>query len=158
MTRYFRPICHVLLAFLALLLFGSLAITLDGLQDNLQHADMAVIPGSRVEPDGSPSPMLQARLDRAVELYRQGYFKLVLVSGGQGKEGYDEAAIMGSYLQSKGIQPDAIMEDHKGDTTWMTAKNTIQMICDRRAHGDRSIQSVMIISQYFHVPRIRLSF
>jgi SanA protein len=78
---------------LFLLIAASIAIVIAGLNDNLHAADLAVVPGSKVRPDGQPSLMLRARLDHAVDLYRKGYFKLVLVSGGHGWEGYDEPAV-----------------------------------------------------------------
>jgi vancomycin permeability regulator SanA len=131
---------------------ASLAIVLAGLDDRLHPADLAVVLGSKVRPDGQPSEMLRARLDHAVKLYREGYFKLVLVSGGHGKEGYDEPAVMKHYLEAHGIPRDAILEDNDGITTWMTARNTARII------SSRHLKSVLVISQYFHMPRCRLAF
>ncbi len=137
---------------LALLLLASLAVAIDGLQDNLHPADLAVVLGNKVNPDGNPSEMLQARLDRTVELYREGYFRLILVSGGHGKEGYDEPVVMRHSLEKAGIPPSAIFEDNGGLTTWDTAQNTARFL---REHH---LQSVLIISQYFHLPRCRMAF
>jgi len=88
---------------LILLLLACLALMVDGLQDNLHPADVAVVLGSKVNPDGVPSLMLRARLDETVELYREGYFKVVLVSGGHGREGYDEPVVMRHYLEKAGL-------------------------------------------------------
>ncbi|MBH0142681.1 YdcF family protein, partial [Pseudomonas syringae pv. tomato] len=59
-------------------------IAMDGLSDNAQTSDAAIVLGSKVTPDGVPSARLQARLDRAVELYRQGRVRNIIVSGGTG--------------------------------------------------------------------------
>jgi uncharacterized SAM-binding protein YcdF (DUF218 family) len=147
-----RIVAFLLLGLFVVLFIGSCLITANGLQDDLQRVDLAVVLGSRVEPDGTPSPMLQARLDRTVELFRKGYFKLILVSGGLGKEGYSESGVMKHYLEAKGISSVAIIEDSTGSNTWRTAENTAQIL------DDRHLESVMIISQYFHVPRVRLAF
>ena len=137
--------------------FGILAIagvglTLLGINDNLHSADLAVVLGNKVNPDGTPSIMLQARLDHAAALYHQSYFKVILVSGGHGKEGYDEPSVMRAVLQEAGVPRSAIYEDDKGTTTWETARNTRLFL-----HRHR-LKSVLIISQYFHVPRCRLAF
>ncbi len=135
-------------------LFGvSVAIVVAGVNDHLHAADLAVVLGSKVNTDGRPSLMLKARLDHAIALYRKGgYFKLVLVSGGLGREGYDEASVMRAYLVTHGVPPDAILEDHEGYTTWMTAKNTAHLMAERH------LKSVLVISQYFHMARCRLAF
>ena len=101
-----------------------LTIALDGLNDNLHAADLAVVLGNKVQPNGQPSQMLKARLDHTIDLYRQGCFKLILVSGGHGKEGYDEPVVMRRYLEANEIPHNAIFEDNGGYTTWQTAQNT----------------------------------
>ena len=152
MRFFLRRLVQLILSLLVLLLVGSLTITLAGLHDKLHPADLGVVLGSKVEPNGTPSPALQARLDHAAGLYRQGYFKLILVSGAHGKEGYDEPAVMRHYLESLGVSPDAIFEDEEGSTTWKTAQNTARFLREHR------LNSVLIISQYFHMPRCRLAF
>jgi vancomycin permeability regulator SanA len=142
----------VILSQLIVLFGASLGVILAGLSDNLHAADLAVVLGSKVNPDGRPSLMLQARLDQAIKLYREGCFKVVLVSGGRGREGYDEATVMGQYLESHGVPHDAILEDNDGATTWMTAKNTARIMVGHH------LKSVLIISQYFHIARCRLAF
>ena len=57
---------------LGIFLLGTGLLVLDGLCDHLGHADVALVLGSRVELDGSPSLRLRARLDRTLELYRAG--------------------------------------------------------------------------------------
>jgi vancomycin permeability regulator SanA len=128
------------------------AIIISGLHDNLHQADVAVVLGNKVEPDGTPSPALKARLDHTLDLYRQGYFPKILVSGAHGKEGYDEPRVMARYLEDNGVPISAIYEDNQGFNTWATAKNTAAFL--KRHH----LNSVLVISQYFHMPRCRLAF
>jgi vancomycin permeability regulator SanA len=137
---------------LAALALACLGVAIDGLHDNPHPADLAVVLGNKVNLDGSPSEMLQARLDHTADLYRQGYFKLVLVSGGHGKEGFDEPVVMRRVLEKDGIPASAIFEDNDGLTTWDTAQDTVRFLREHHLH------SVFIISQYFHVPRCRLAF
>jgi len=55
-------------ALLIWFLVHTLIITIDGLNDNIEYSDVAVVLGNKVELDGYPSKRLQGRLDRAVEL------------------------------------------------------------------------------------------
>jgi vancomycin permeability regulator SanA len=135
----------------ALFALATALLVFSGLNDKLGHADAALVLGSKVEPDGTPSPRLRARLDRTIELYGAGYFPFIIVSGGTGKEGFDEAVVMQTYLRTKGIPPDRIFIDNRGTTTFMSARNTLQIA------RPRSIKSVLVISQYFHIPRSRLA-
>ncbi len=76
--------------------FGThtVLITIDGLRDNIQKADAGIVLGNKVETGGKPSNRLKARLDKTIELYRKGFLKYIIVSGGIGKEGFDEAEVM----------------------------------------------------------------
>ncbi|MGO4373485.1 YdcF family protein [Paenibacillus sp. MCAF20] len=127
-------------------------VIIDGLNDELKPADVAVVLGNKVEVNGQPSNRLIARLDTSVELYNGGYFTIIIVSGGIGKEGFDEARVMKSYLVDKGIPEDKIIEDNNGYNSYMTAQNTSKII------DDLELDSVMVITQYFHVSRTKLAF
>lgn len=136
---------------LAGVLLGTALLVVSGLQDQKSRADVALVLGSKVERNGTPSRRLQSRLDRTVELYKEGYFPVIIASGGMGKEGYDEAAVMKTYLVSKGIPSSQIILDSGGRTTFDSAKNTLQIA--RQKH----YKSVFVVSQYFHIPRARLA-
>lgn len=134
----------------AFLLASTLLVAM-GMSDEIHEADVAVVLGNTVNPDGSPSRRLAARLDMAVELYHRSMFKNVIVSGGVGREGFDEAAVMKDYLARRGIPQDRIIVDSLGVTTAATAKNTAAIA--KKHHW----LSVLVISQYFHIPRCRLA-
>ncbi|URN93760.1 MAG: YdcF family protein [Candidatus Pristimantibacillus lignocellulolyticus] len=127
-------------------------VVIDGLNDELKHVDAAVVLGNKVEVNGQPSIRLKARLDRSIELYKDGYYSFIIVSGGTGKEGFDEARVMKSYLVDKGIPEDNIIEDNNGYNSYMTAQNTSKIM------DELKFESVMVISQYFHVSRTKLAF
>ena len=129
-----------------------MALIIDGLTDDLHPADVAVVLGNKVERNGEPSERLRARLDRAVELYNRGFFPNVIVSGGLGKEGFDEAVVMKAYMVGQGVPDETVLLDSEGWTTSDTAKNA------RRIMSERDWKSAMVISQYFHMSRSRLAF
>jgi uncharacterized SAM-binding protein YcdF (DUF218 family) len=112
---------------------------------------VAVVLGSRVYDDGRPSPSLSGRLDEAVALYRWGLFASVIVSGGTEPNGIREADVMKAYLAAHGVPALAIITDAHGDTTRKTAINAAAIMQARGFH------SVLVISQYFHMPRCRLA-
>ena len=132
-------------------LLATTALVLTGINDKLAPADVIVVPGNTIMPDGTPSPRLQARLDVALKQFQAHRAPRILVSGATGKEGFDEAASMARYLAKRGVPASAIIEDNQGWTTDATARNAAALM---RAHGWKT---AMVATQYFHVPRFRLA-
>ena len=151
MSRRARRYLLMLGAAIGSVLLGTVILAVAGLHDHLGRADVALVLGSKVQLDGTPSPRLRARLDRTRELYRAGYFPSVIVSGGTGREGYDEASVMRDYLVSHGIPADRVIVDSGGTTTFASAQNAIQIAREHR------FESIFVVSQYFHLPRARLA-
>lgn len=118
----------------------------------MQKADAMVVFGNTVERSGVPSKRLAARLNRAEELYKSKFADVIIVSGGLGKEGYDEAKVMKDYLVAKGIPAQDIIEDNTGNTTYDTAKNTQKIL------KEQNKKSVILVSQYYHLARAKLAF
>jgi len=129
-----------------------LLVTFDGFNDEKQIVDVGVVLGNKVEIDGTPSDRLISRLEKTAELYSSGYFSYILVSGGVGVEGFDEAEVMKRYLVQKGIPDDKIITDSMGLNTRMTAQNT------RKIMDAMGVKSVMVITQFYHISRTKLAF
>lgn len=121
-----------------------------GVKDDIMPSDVGIVLGSSVTAAGEPSPRLQARLDRAGELWQAGVFPVVIVSGGIEPEGRDEAAVMARYLEQHWhIPPSAILLDATGNTTHDTACHSAALMQQYGYH------SALVISQYFHIARSR---
>jgi len=148
-NRFASPVT-IILFLIVLLASGTIAV--DGLTDHPGAADLAVIPGNTVHEDGTVSDRLKARLDTALDLYQQGYFKTILVSGGIGREGQNEAKAMHNYLVERSIPAAAIFLDETGNNTALTALHTKALM---ERHGWRS---VLIVTHYYHIPRCRMLF
>ncbi len=146
--RYWKPI---LLVPVACFVLAAAAIAVAGLRDRLVPADAIVVLGNTVNPDGQPSPRLRARLDCALTAYRLKLAPLLIVTGGVGKEGYDEAAVMAHYLVAHGVPAAAVLVDSAGNDTAASAANVA------RIAGERHLTSVLVASQYFHLPRASLA-
>lgn len=136
----------------AFVLINALFITCDGLNDDINSSSVAIILGNKVNEDGSPHPRLQARLDRGLKLYQQGTVPKLIVSGGLGKEGHYEGDVMADYLMNAGVKPEDIIIDNVGINTHASAINYAQL---QEKHG---FNSVIIVSQFFHISRSRLAF
>lgn len=95
-----------------------------GSVNSAMTADVAVVLGNKVHADGRVHKRLAARLDAAVQVYREKRCRAVIVSGGKGKSGYDEATAMARYLVGKGVPMRDVVLDHNGVNTWETAKFT----------------------------------
>ncbi len=146
-----RRLKFLLLIGLCFFLLAVGIIVLEGVNDNVADADLIVVPGHTVTADGTPSPRLKARLDVALKVFREHRAPLIFVSGGTGKEGFDEAVSMSNYLIKNGVPAMAIVKDSFGVDTFATAKNAANFM---RANG---LKSVIVATQYFHVPRTKLA-
>jgi uncharacterized SAM-binding protein YcdF (DUF218 family) len=129
-----------------------MALLVDGRERIPQHADLAVVLGSKVHEDGDPCALLRDRLDRALSLYEQGRVPRILVSGGLGTEGHQEADVMADYLIRAGVPAARVLRDPHGLTTYATALNT------RALMSKRGWKSAIAVSTYFHLSRCRLAF
>jgi DUF218 domain len=85
-----------------------------------QPADVAIVLENTVYADGSPSPRLAARLDRAISI---GHTNLFFVSGGNDECGTGEALAMHRYLVRRGVPSNNIVVSGAGNDTWSTARN-----------------------------------
>jgi vancomycin permeability regulator SanA len=123
---------------------------MDGLTDEKVPADIGVILGNTINPDGTLSERLEKRCDKGIELFKDSLVRILIVSGGLGKEGYYEGTKMSEYLIAHGVPKEKIIIDNNGNTTEQTAMNVKNM--------NLPIQSVTVISQYYHLTRTKLAF
>jgi len=108
------------------------------------RAEVAVVPGALVEPDGDMSTMLAARVEQASRLWHADKVEKVLVSGDHGSWKYDEPDTMRKALIEDGVDPRDVFEDHAGFDTWAT------MVRAREIFG---VRSAVVVTQGFHMPR-----
>jgi uncharacterized SAM-binding protein YcdF (DUF218 family) len=152
MSKLIRWIGILAFCSVVLWLISALILVVSGLREQVERADVAVVLGNEVYLSGEPSPQLKARLDRALDLFRRHFFPQIVVSGAIEKSGIDESLGMRQYLMKHGVPAEAIILDPRGLNTMATAENMMALI---NQHGWNRI---MVISQYFHLPRCRLAF
>ena len=130
----------------------SIFIIFDGLNDRNSKADVAIVLGNKVNEDGTLSDRLKARLDKSIELYKNGRVKKIIVSGGLGKEGFWEANEMEKYLIENQISSQNIIVDNFGNDTEKTVENSIKIL------DSLHYKTAISVSQYFHQTRTKMLF
>jgi SanA protein len=111
---------------------------------DVPHAQVAIVPGALVKPDGRMSGMLADRVHQAEALWRAGKVDRILVSGDHGSWAYDEPDTMRKALVADGVPARVIFEDHAGFDTWAT------MV---RARNIFDVRDAVVVTQGFHMPR-----
>ena len=111
------------------------------------NLDYLVVLGAQVRADGSPSAVLQYRLDAALDYLADNPSTRCIVSGGQGpNEPMPEALGMKDYLVRHSVSEDRIIiEDQSGNTTQNIA-NSLQFANPAR---DR----IGVVTNNFHLYR-----
>ena len=139
------------LAFAAGLAYiASLMLVLIGAaRDDRQPADAIVVLGA-AQYNGRPSPVLEARLAHGEQLWRQGFARWIIVTGGkQAADRFTEAEAGRRWLVKRGIPEDRIVLEAEGRTTeasmtavaaWMTA---------------HALSRVLLVSDPFHSARLQ---
>ena len=123
-----------------------------GLSDYRTSVDAVVVFGAKVHPDGLLSASLANRVDAGIELYQEGYTPLLIMSGGTGVEGINEAEAMRDYAIKRGVPASAILVDSQGNSTELTVEHTIS-IAERQG-----FQSIGAVSSFYHLARIKMLF
>jgi uncharacterized SAM-binding protein YcdF (DUF218 family) len=119
-------------------------------QDQRQPVDAIVVLGA-AQYNGRPSPVLRARLDHALGLYRDRLAPLILVTGGVGRGDTTSEALAGRrYLIAHGVPPDAVVAQSEGRTTMASMTAVTAWL-----HG-RGLRRALLVSDPFHMFRLRL--
>ena len=107
-------------------------------------AEVALIPGAAILPNGAPTSIFIDRVDTAIDLYKEGKMLKILVSGDNSTVSHNEVNPVRLYLLSKGIPDQDIFLDHAGFDTYSSMY---------RARDIFGVTSVLITTQSFHLPR-----
>ncbi len=99
-------------------IFGSEGSIVTEQEAQTYNADAVVVLGASVLADGTPSPILQDRLDDGIALYFAGAAPKILMSGDNGTASYNEVKAMKAYAISKGVPSEDIFCDHAGFSTY----------------------------------------
>ena len=127
------------------------AIAATARMDNAQTADAIAVFGA-AEYAGHPSPVLHARLDRALSLYQRGLAPLIVTLGGGSPRdaGNTEGAAGRDYLLANGVPGDHILAETTSVDTEQQVDDLALLAVERRLH------TLDVVSDGTHLFRIAL--
>ena len=107
-------------------------------------APVGLVLGAQVDPGGTPSPFLTARLELARQLYASGKVRVLLVSGDHMNWDYDEPDAMRTWLIDHGVPERKIVRDYAGFDTYDSCARAARIF---------NVHRVIVVTQSYHVPR-----
>lgn len=117
--------------------------------DTRRPAHAIVVLGA-AQYDGRPSPVLRARVDHAVALWRRGLAPVLITTGGRGKgDTTTEAAVERRYAMKHGVPDSAILVEAEGRSTRESLRNVSAMLGE-------DAREVILVSDPFHMLRLSI--
>jgi vancomycin permeability regulator SanA len=118
--------------------------------------DYMIILGCRMKDDGTPTPLLKGRIDKALEFAEEqkaqtGKELVFVPSGGQGAdEPLSEAACMKNYLMAQGVPEERILCEDRSTSTETNFRNSLEVI---RSHSVKEDPQIAYATTNYHVLR-----
>ena len=109
----------------------------------LNDIDCIVVLGAGLFGD-RPSPMLEDRLNRAIELYKSGVSKKIIMTGDHGRKDYDEVNAMKNFAIRKGVPSEDIFMDHAGFSSYDSMYRAKEIFLAKR---------IVVVTQDYHLYR-----
>jgi len=107
--------------------------------DGIPNADAALVLGAGVWSDGTPSTPLIERIGTAIDLYKMGRVRYLVLSGSQ-----QETEVMRQLAVDSGIRNNSLLLDPHGFSTLDSCINLFQ---------DHAFPRVVVVSQKYHLFR-----
>lgn len=121
-------------------------------RDNARPADAIVVLGA-AQYAGHPSPVLQARLDHAIDLWRRGLAPVIIFTGGFGdRDTTSEAAVGERYAIKAGVPERAMLMENAGRNT----SESLQQVAVLMSSADMRGWRVILVSDPFHMLRLSI--
>ena len=128
----------------AVTIVGSKGSIVNADEASISSADAIVVLGASVFADGTPSGILQDRLDDGIALYFAGVAPKLIMSGDNGTESYNEVRVMKQYAIAQGVPSEDIFCDHAGFSTYESMY---------RAKYVFGCQRIVVATQTYHLYR-----
>jgi uncharacterized SAM-binding protein YcdF (DUF218 family) len=117
--------------------------------DEARPADVILVLGA-AEYRGRPSPILEARLNHALFLYRQEMAPRIITTGGKGGDPmFTEGEVGRAYLSRHGIPSEAIIVESEGETTVHSTAAAAEIMRRMNLH------SCIVVSDGYHIYRVK---
>ncbi len=127
----------------------ALRIERQSTRDEARPADVILIMGA-AEYRGRPSPVLKARIDHGLELYRGKMASRILTTGGAGGDPvFTEGEVARDYLIKQGVPSEAILVEAEGESTVHSTAAAAEIM--RRMN----LKSCIVVSDGYHIFRAK---
>jgi uncharacterized SAM-binding protein YcdF (DUF218 family) len=137
------------LAFLVWL--ASFAAVLIWEQNDQARPASAIVVLGAAQYVGRPSPVLRARLDHAIDLWRRKLAPVIIVTGGTGQgDTTSEAAVSRRYAIRQGVPAPVILMETEGRTTSQSMEGVAALMAQRHR------RDVLLVSDPFHMLRLTI--
>jgi uncharacterized SAM-binding protein YcdF (DUF218 family) len=129
---------------------SAAAVMIWSSRDEARPAQAIVVLGA-AQYAGRPSPVLRARLDHALDLWRRRLGNLLILTGGTGTgDTTSEAAVGRTYAIKHGVPDTVILMETQGRTTSESMRAVAGML------EARGLQTALLVSDPFHMLRLRI--
>lgn len=148
LTRFIAA--YAVLAALAAWVISFLSVVGWGARDRARPADAIVVLGA-AQYAGRPSPVLKARLDHAIGLWKRGLAKRLVLTGGRGEgDTISEAAVGRRYVMKAGVADAAILLENEGRTTEASMEAVAEIM------EAKKLEQAILVSDPFHMLRLQI--
>jgi vancomycin permeability regulator SanA len=138
--QFIESTIYIVQAYIVFILIGTIIIGIKSAKRIPKYdKDYIIILGCMIKKDGSLTPLLKGRVDKAIEFSKKqkeltGKDIIFVPSGGQGSnEVISEGEAMYNYLISKGINKKQIILEDKSKTTFENLKFSNKLINNKKA-------------------------
>lgn len=112
--------------------------------DDLGPAQVVIVPGAGVYPDGTLGRPVEERVRAAVALHDAGLVEKILLSGDNGTSTYNEPDAMRLAVLEAGVPAADVFTDYAGFSTWHTM---------RRARDVFGVEDAIVVTQGVYAAR-----
>ena len=145
-----RLITGGLLVLLVAWIASAVAVVDRARRDEARPADAIIVLGA-AQYAGRPSPVLRARLDHAIALWKRGLAPVLVLTGGTGAGDTTSEAVVGKrYAIRQGVPANVIKMETEGRTTI----ESLQAVAALGELDDHP--SVILVSDPFHMLRLSI--
>jgi uncharacterized SAM-binding protein YcdF (DUF218 family) len=150
MRRAGRFAAGALVSGILLWIVSIAAVIIAGEWSNTRSADAIIVLGA-AQYNGRPSPVLQARLDHALDLYRRGLASHLIFTGGTGVgDTVSEAEVSRRYAIQHGVPSTAIMTERDGLTSAQSVRAAGALM------ASAGLRSALLVSDSYHMMRLEV--
>lgn len=148
LRAFVRIIASIILGVALLWAVSMAAVLLFSSMDQARPSDTIVVLGA-AQYDGKPSPVLKARLDHGIDLWKRKQGKLLVLTGGQADgDTTSEAAVGRVYAMKRGVPHASILLENQG----RTSRESMLAVADTL--GKRGMKTAILVSDPFHMLRL----